>query len=246
MHSDTDPLDRALKLDFRAKTDSIFLVLSGPGGTGKTSLIRRWLHECPELGYVPNVTTRPPRPAYAVDERGLYQYVTGTEFQRMVREDAFAQWVNPSPGKYYGTPIAPLREAIAEGRDLVFDYTPQLYINLRRQFKRQVVGIFVVPPTFAELLRRLETRGTERGQDLHVKQQMALQDLGYIDEHDYHVVNDDIERTLHMLKAIHSAERCNLRRIEGLDRACKEVAPRSMMFYYDPLATRLNAMVDAK
>ncbi|MBS0159854.1 MAG: hypothetical protein JSS26_14850 [Nitrospira sp.] len=234
-------MEKALSLDFRQKASSVFLVLSGPGGTGKTSLIRRWLRDCTDLGYVPNVTTRKPRPA-SVGEDGFYQFVSRSEFQRMVEENMFAQWVNPSEGKYYGTPIAPLRAAIAEGRDLVFDYTPQLYLNLRRQFRQQVVGIFIVPPTFSELLSRLERRGTEQGIDLHIKQQMALQDLGYVDEHHYHVVNDDLDVTLQTLKSIHVAERCSMRRIEGLDDACRKASPLSMMFYYDPLATRLSGM----
>lgn len=233
-------------VDFRASAESVFFVVSGPGGTGKTTLIRRWLADCPDLGYVANVTTRKPRPATAVDESGFYSFVTREEFQRLVREDHFAQWVNPSEGKYYGTPITPLLAAIDEGRDLVFDYTPQLYINLRRQFKRQVVGIFVIPPTFAELMRRLKSRGTESGRDLLIKEQMAIQDLSYIDEHQYHVVNDDVDQALATLKAIRHAERCRLDRLPGLAEDCKQASPRSMMFYYDPLEERLSNMVKAE
>jgi len=236
---------REVEVDFRAPSSSLFLVVSGPGGTGKTTLIKRWLKDCPDLGYVPNLTTRAPRPAAAVDESGLYRFVSQAEFEVMVRQDQFAQWVNPSEGKYYGTPMAPLREAIANRRDLVFDYTPQLYINLRRQFKKQVVGIFIVPPSFSELMRRLEERGTESGVDLHIKKQMALQDLSYVDEHHYHVVNDDLDETLAALKSIRAAERCSMRRLEGLEQACKDVSPRSMMFYYDPLDTRLSKMTEA-
>ncbi|MGS0628464.1 methyltransferase domain-containing protein [Photorhabdus sp. RM125S] len=121
----------------------------------------------------------------------------------------------------HGTPIAPLQEAISAGRDLVFDYTPQLYLNLRRQFRQHVVGIFIVPPTLSELINRLSKRGTEQGQELHIKQRMALQDLAYADEHDYHVVNDDFEKTLQTLKCIHTSERCRMSRIIGLQERCQ-------------------------
>ncbi|AEG94252.1 guanylate kinase [Ramlibacter tataouinensis] len=227
-------------IDFRANPGATFYVLSGPGGTGKTTLIKRWRQECSDLGYVANITTRKPRPQHRADESGLYQFVSRGEFRRLVEAKAFAQWVNPSEGKYYGTPIAPLEAAIAEGRDLVFDYTPQLYINLRRQFREQVVGIFIVPPTFSELLRRLHGRGTETGEELYIKEQMALQDLGYIDEHHYHVVNDDLEGTVSTLKAIRVAERHSLQRIGRIRELCRSHSPRTMMFYYDALGTRVT------
>ncbi|MBS9422448.1 guanylate kinase [Photorhabdus caribbeanensis] len=232
-------------IDFCAnEVKSVFLVLSGPGGTGKTSLIKRWLNDCPDLGYVPNITTRAPRPKSIVDESGFYKHVSRSEFREMVSKNMFAQWVNPSSGKYYGTPIAPLQEAISSGNDLVFDYTPQLYLNLRRQFRQHVVGIFIVPPTLSELMNRLSKRGTEQGEELHIKQNMALQDLAYVDEHDYHVVNDDFEQTLQTLKCIHTSERCRMSRIIGLQERCRAVSPHSMMFYYDPLNERLANMAD--
>ncbi len=232
-------------IDFRAKHRATFYVLSGPGGTGKTTLIKRWLEDCPDLGYVPNVTTRKPRPASQVDESGFYEFVSREEFRGLVERDAFAQWVNPSEGKYYGTPIAPLNEAITEHRDLVFDYTPQLYINLRRQFRDQVVGIFIIPPTFSELLARLRSRGTEAGTELHIKEQMAVQDLGYIDEHHYHVVNDDLDSTLAVLKSIRVAESHRLDRMIGIRDLCQARSPRTMMFYYDPLGLRTAGIGEA-
>ncbi|MDT0140340.1 guanylate kinase [Acidovorax sp. PRC11] len=232
----------APNVSFEERPTSTFFVVSGPGGTGKTTLIKRWLRDSPDLGYVPNVTTRAPRASSAVDESGFYEFVSRQEFQEMVKAEAFAQWVNPSEGKYYGTPIKPLQEAIVAGKDLVFDYTPQLYINLRRQFREQVVGIFVIPPTFEELLSRLERRGTERGEELYIKQQMALQDLSYVDEHEYHLVNKDLDCSLEVLKAIRTAERHRLTRLRNVGPNCKKLSPRSMMFYYDPLFERVNGI----
>lgn len=246
MREDNSFSELAMGLDFRGEPGSTFFVLSGPGGTGKTSLIKRWLKDCPDLGYIANVTTRPPRPASAVDETGFYEFVSREEFQSRVRANEFAQWVNPSEGKYYGTPIAPLNQAIEAGTDLVFDYTPQLYINLRRQFKRNVVGIFIVPPTFRELLRRLTNRGTELGAELSIKQQMAFQDMSYVGEHKYHVINDELDAALATLKAIRTAERCRMERLPGIEQRCKEVSPRSMLFYYDPLDRRLSDMTEVR
>ena len=242
MHDTASAKALAMGLDFRARPDATFFVLSGPGGTGKTTLIKRWLADCSDLGYVANVTTRKPRPAAAVNESGFYEFVSRADFQRRVRANEFAQWVNPSAGKYYGTPIAPLQMEIDDGRDLVFDYTPQLYVNLRRQFKRQVVGIFIVPPTFAELMRRLQQRGTESGEELLIKQQMAVQDINYVDEHQYHVINDDVDAALATLKSIRTAERCLMSRVQGLQDRCKQASPRTMLFYYDPLGDRVSSM----
>lgn len=229
-------------LSFRAEPESLFIVLSGPGGTGKTTLIKRWLDTDSDLHYVPNVTTRKPRDAASIDETGLYQFVTHAQFQAMVRNDAFAQWVNPSKGKYYGTPLAPLLEAINRRHDLVFDYTPQLFINLRRQFRARVVGIFVIPPTLHDLAERLRTRGTEQGGELEIKYRMGLQDLAYIDEHDYYVVNDRLDDTLAVLKSIKAAEKHKLERLAGITERCKVVSPRPMLFYYDPLETRVQSI----
>jgi guanylate kinase len=232
----------AQDITFKPERQSLFIVLSGPGGTGKTTLIKRWRESAPDLSYVPNITTRKPRPASAVDESGFYEFVTPERFRELVEKNAFVQWVNPSKGKYYGTPIAPLHDAIARGQDVVFDYTPQLFINMRRIFRERTVGVFVIPPSLRDLAERLARRGTERGSDLKIKFQMGLQDLGYVEEHDYHVVNENIEETLEVLKSIRTAEHHRLARNASLLQRYAKIAPRTMLFYYDPLGLRVDSI----
>lgn len=221
---------------------SLFLVVSGPGGTGKSTLIQRWLREDATLGYVRNYTTRvrrPVDPASGIDDGDWFHFVSAEDFKQKVRADFFAQWVNPQKGYASGTPLAPLLEAIEEDRDLVFDYTPQLYLNLRRRFRRQVVGVFLVPPTLAELRRRLQARNADTGAKLELKLQMGVQDLAFMDEHDYVVVNDDPDHALAQLAAIRTAEKCRIERQRGMVEAYDGQWPHSMLFYYDPAGERL-------
>jgi guanylate kinase len=233
-----DTRDIALK----PQRQSLFLVLSGPGGTGKTTLIKRWREMSPELGYVANVTTRAPRPASIIDETGFFEFVSRERFRELVETNAFVQWVNPSAGKYYGTPIAPLRDAIEKGTDLVFDYTPQLFINMKRMFRSRTVGIFIIPPSLRHLAERLDRRGTEGGPDREIKYRMGLQDLDHVAEHDYHVVNETLDETLSILMAIRLAEHHRLERNASILEVYDAIKLRTMLFYYDPLDDRVESI----
>lgn len=241
MNTETIPgIDDETYLGGRAR--SVFYVLSGPGGTGKSTLIQRWRKDDPTLGYVLNYTTRsrrPPDEQSGIDDRDWFHFIDTKEFQRLVREDFFVQWSHAAKGYLSGTPIAPLRAAIEEGRDLVFDYTPQLYLNLRRLFRRYVVGIFVVPPTLKELARRIQGRGSETSERFRMKFEMGRQDLAYMADHDYLLVNEDIETTLSVLKAIRVAEKTRMGNLEGLEAGYSRVAPNPMLFYYDPFGARV-------
>ena len=234
-----------LDTNLRSPKPSLFIALSGPGGTGKTTLIQKWRRQSPEIEYIPNITTRKPRPTAQIDETGLYEFVTFKRFRELVEEGAFAQWVNPSPNKYYGTPIQPLYDAIEKGCDVVLDYTPQLYINFKRKFPDRTIGIFIIPPSLRHLLERLSNRGTERGIDREIKVKMALQDLGYVGDHDYYLINDDIDETLETLKAIRRAESHRLSRHRRILSHYSEMAPHTMLFYYDPLDERLQNTLGA-
>ncbi len=236
------------ELDFRSQgTKSLLIVLSGPGGVGKSSLIEKWLTCDTSLGYLKNVTTRakrPPDPRTGVDDENFFEFLSVAEFKLLVEYGELVQWCNASKGYYSGTRIKPIIAAIEKNQNLVFDYTPQLYLNFKRYFKQRVVSIFIAPPSMEELERRLSNRGTEVGNKLNMKFIMGVQDISYVNEHDYYVVNEDLDETLSVLKSIKIAEQAKLVNQINIRKKFEPLITNSMMFYYDPSHQRLRSMDD--
>jgi guanylate kinase len=206
------------------------LVLSGPCGTGKTSLTRAWREREPALGYTRSVTTRRPR----APTEDHYDYVSRAEFLELIAAGEFVQWIRPSYDEYYCTRRAAIDAAIAEGRDLVFDYCPEGYLNLRAAYPAHVVGIFIMAPDLETMKRRLEGRGSESAAELELRYRMALADFNFVDEHRYHVINDDFERALTTLQAIRCAERARLDHQRAALPRYAELASPALLRYYEP------------
>jgi guanylate kinase len=133
----------------------------------------------------------------------------------MIERGEFVQWINPYV-EYFGTLHAPIRDAIAAGHDMVFDYVPEGFLNLRRYYPGATVGIFVMAPDMATMRRRLEGRGTEFAAEVEIRYEMARQDFDFIEEHDYLVLNDDFDEALGRLRAIRAAERARVSRLTEL------------------------------
>ncbi len=136
------------------------LVISSPSGAGKTSLSRRLIAEFPDLSLSVSCTTRPPRPG---EEDGReYHFVSPEQFQAMVRDQAFLEYALVHEHSY-GTPREPVMRALAEGRDVLFDVDWQGATSIAAGAPGDVVRVFILPPSLAELKRRLHARA----QDAH-------------------------------------------------------------------------------
>jgi guanylate kinase len=215
-------------MTFSVTPDSCLFVLSGPCGTGKTSLAMSWREMVPDLGYTNSVTTRKPRSA----AENHYDYIPRDEFIELVESGEFIQWIHPSYDEYYGTRRAPVEKAIAEGRDLVFDYCPEGMLNLKRAFPDNVVTIFIMTPCVEEMQKRLAGRGTEDTGEQALRYQMALRDFNFVDMHDYHIINDDFNETLLQLQAIRRAEKSRFIRQPGLKKEYGRHARPTLLRYY--------------
>ncbi|MFF3749502.1 guanylate kinase [Streptomyces sp. NPDC002018] len=221
---------RSEELPLKVASTGILLVLSGPSGIGKTSLITAMREQEPDLGYTYSVTTRKPR-------KGLeehYEFVSREKFLGMVERDEFIQWIHPSFDEFYGTLRAPVEEALAQGQDMVFDYIPEGYFNLRRYYPQHTVGVFVMAPSVGEMRRRLAKRGTEFGEELMHRQNMAERDFDFVAEHDYHLINDDFDEALRTIQSIRRAERARLTRQPGVVDQYRRHSKKTLLRYYDP------------
>lgn len=194
----------------------LMLVLSSPSGAGKSTLSRRLLAE--EEGRVimsVSTTTRAPRKG-EVD--GVDYHFTDLEsFDRMVEDNAFLEYARVF-GNCYGTPMAPVQAALEAGTDVLFDIDWQGTQQLAQKMPHDLVRIFILPPSTAELERRLRERGLDSAEVVAARMAKAADEISHWAEYDYVIVNDDIELSLTKVRAILHAERLKRERQTGLVR----------------------------
>jgi guanylate kinase len=188
----------------------LLLVISSPSGAGKTSLSRRLVADHPELSPSVSVTTRAPRPG-ELDGRE-YHFVDPERFERMIQDGAFLEWAEVHERRY-GSPKAPVMAAVAAGRDMMFDIDWQGAKAIADAAGEDVVRVFVLPPSMAELSRRLHARGQDAEDVIQRRLARALGEIGQWGQYDYVIVNEDFDRAYADLDLIYRAER--LRRIRN-------------------------------
>ena len=182
----------------------LLIVLSSPSGAGKTTISRRLMQEDTSISMSVSATTRPMRPG-EIEGRD-YHFVDDAEFQRLVDADELAEWAYVFDHRY-GSPKEPIKEALKEGRDTLFDIDWQGTQQLEYAFRTDLVLIFILPPSMKELERRLEERGTDSDEIIAGRMRRAAGEIGHWAEYDYVLINDDMEKCLADVQAIIAAER---------------------------------------
>jgi guanylate kinase len=186
--------------------DGLLFVVSAPSGAGKTSLIKALLARDAELSLSISCTTRTQR---AGESDGVhYHFLDHATFQHAVDAEEFLEYAEVF-GNYYGTRASDVRACLAAGRDVVLEIDWQGAQQVRQRLPT-AVGIFVAPPSVAELERRLRGRGTDDVAVIARRMAQAHSDLMHYSEYQYVVVNDDFETAVTELVAIVTAERLRL------------------------------------
>jgi len=191
----------------------LLLVLSSPSGAGKTSLSRALLDADPHIALSVSVTTRKPRPG-EVDGRD-YIFVDEKTFKSMAESDQLLEWATVF-GNSYGTPRAPIAQAVAEGRDVLFDIDWQGTQQLSERTAGDLVRVFVLPPSGEALEQRLRTRAQDPDEVVAKRMAEASSEISHWAEYDYVIVNANLEESSAALRAILTAERLRRDRMTGL------------------------------
>jgi len=189
----------------------IVVVISAPSGVGKTTLCKRLLQSSLPFAYSVSFTTRAPRKneIEGVD----YYFVSRKEFQKMIEEKKFIEWAEVH-GRLYGTSEKFLNEVIKNGeKDVLVEVDIKGGIEIKKKYSQQAVLIFLLPPSWEELKKRLNKRGTEDEKKVKERIERAKKEIKYTPYYDYIVINDNINEALNTLLVIIKAEHYRANRV---------------------------------
>lgn len=188
------------------KEKGLLIVLSGPSGAGKSTVVKKLMQQRGNIHFSVSYTTRAPRNE---DIDGVtYNFVDRAEFERMIQANEFLEYAEYS-GNYYGTSLKVIEEKQAAGIDVLLDIEVQGAANVRAKCPDAVL-VFTIPPTYAELERRLRGRNTDDEETICKRLSRAIEEIREIAKYDYLVVNDQVDNAVAELDVIMSAAQCRV------------------------------------
>ena len=191
----------------RKTKKGLLIVISGPSGTGKGTIIKELKERVKGLSYSVSVTTRAPREG-EVDGRD-YFFKTYDEFKDMLHHNEFLETAEVY-GNYYGTPKSYVQKLLMDGKDVILEIDTVGASNVKKQFP-SAVTVFIAPPTTGDLAERLNKRGTETEEVKNRRLEASEKELASIKNYDYIIVNDDLSEAVDNLHSIIKATHCSVK-----------------------------------
>ncbi|AJC92864.1 deoxyguanylate kinase / guanylate kinase [Campylobacter subantarcticus LMG 24377] len=180
------------------------LIISGPSGAGKSTLLQRLFKEKDNIYFSISSTTRAPREneKHGVD----YYFITQEEFKQGIEKGEFLEWALVHKN-YYGTSLIPVKQALKEGKSVVFDIDVQGYCIARKKMADYITSVFITTKNKKELEKRLLKRNTDKIEDISKRLENASDEMAYLDQYDFLIINDDLEKSYKQLEAIFEASK---------------------------------------
>ncbi|MEY9184230.1 guanylate kinase [Bradyrhizobium sp. USDA 326] len=191
----------------------LMFVLSSPSGAGKTTLSRLLIERMPGLKMSVSATTRPMRPGEVNGKD--YTFVDKATFDAMVKADELLEWATVFDNSY-GTPRGPVEAALSAGQDVLFDIDWQGTQQLKHKAREDVVSVFILPPSAADLEKRLHSRAQDSDEVIRKRMSRASHEMSHWAEYDYIVINHDVDEAFSEVQSILKAERLKRERRIGL------------------------------
>ncbi|ACM60136.1 guanylate kinase [Caldicellulosiruptor bescii] len=190
--------------------EGLLIVISGPAGTGKGTVVGRLLEKNPNIKLSISKTTRKPRPG---EKEGVnYFFVSREQFEEEIKNERFLEYAEYN-NNYYGTPKDFVFEALGKGYDVILEIETKGALQIKKVFSDAVL-IFLLPPSIEELYKRLVKRGTESEDEIRARLEIAKNEIKLVPEYDYCVINDNVDDAAEKIQKIIEVEKLKSRRFD--------------------------------